>query len=322
MTLTATQTSLLLVALSVGIGLGSVAAGYLSGGKVEYGLIPLGAMGLSICGILLSLHGLSFVQVSGLLSALGLFAGFFAVPINALIQHRPDEENKGGVIAAANWISWIGIGVATGSYFVLRDSLHCGATGDLSGGLAGNAGGHRVCNLISCRTRCCGCCCGWRPILCTASSQRTGKHSEKGGALLAPNHVSMVDAALLVASTERPVRFLMFKDNYEHPLIKPFARIMGVIPISSDQGPREMIHSLRTATDALKNGEIVCIFPEGQMTRIGKCCPSGEAWKESSKAWMCRSSPFIWAECGDRYSASSAGDSCGRCLVAFPIRYR
>jgi acyl-[acyl-carrier-protein]-phospholipid O-acyltransferase/long-chain-fatty-acid--[acyl-carrier-protein] ligase len=48
---------------------------------------------------------------------------------------------------------------------------------------------------------------------------------------------------------------------------------MGVIPIASDQGPREMIHSLRQATDALKNGEVVCIFPEGQMTRIGQMLP-------------------------------------------------
>ena len=83
----------------------------------------------------------------------------------------------------------------------------------------------------------------------------------------------MVDAALLIASTERPIRFLMFKDNYEHPLIKPFARILGVIPISAQQRPREMIHSLRTATQALKDGEIVCIFPEGQMTRIGQMLP-------------------------------------------------
>jgi acyl-[acyl-carrier-protein]-phospholipid O-acyltransferase / long-chain-fatty-acid--[acyl-carrier-protein] ligase len=62
----------------------------------------------------------------------------------------------------------------------------------------------------------------------------------------------------------------MFKDNYEIPWLKPWLKILGVIPISSQQGPREMIHSLRTATQALKNGEIVCIFPEGEMTRIGQ----------------------------------------------------
>jgi len=95
----------------------------------------------------------------------------------------------------------------------------------------------------------------------------------KGGALLVPNHVSMVDAVLLIASIDRPIRFLMFKGSYDHPLVKPFAKIMGVIPISSQLRPREMIQSLRTATQALKDGEIVCIFPEGQMTRIGQMLP-------------------------------------------------
>src|SRR2546430_3314172 len=95
----------------------------------------------------------------------------------------------------------------------------------------------------------------------------------RGGALLTPNHVSMADAVLLIASIDRPIRFLMFRGSYEHPLVKPFAKIMGVIPIASDQGPREMIHSLRLATAALKNGEVVCIFPEGQMTRIRQMLP-------------------------------------------------
>jgi acyl-[acyl-carrier-protein]-phospholipid O-acyltransferase/long-chain-fatty-acid--[acyl-carrier-protein] ligase len=65
----------------------------------------------------------------------------------------------------------------------------------------------------------------------------------------------------------------MFKDSYEHPLVKPFAKMLGVIPISAQQGPREMIHALREATKALQNGELVCIFPEGQMTRIGQMMP-------------------------------------------------
>jgi len=65
----------------------------------------------------------------------------------------------------------------------------------------------------------------------------------------------------------------MFKGSYDHWLVKPFAKIMGVIPISSQLRPRELIHSLRTATQALHDGEIVCIFPEGQMTRIGQMLP-------------------------------------------------
>src|SRR5437773_792268 len=96
---------------------------------------------------------------------------------------------------------------------------------------------------------------------------------EQGGALLVCNHLSHVDALLLVASTRRHIRFIMFKGIYERPWIKPFARILGVIPISSDLRPREMIQSLRDASDAIKQGEIVCIFAEGQITRIGQMLP-------------------------------------------------
>src|SRR5262249_15444607 len=95
----------------------------------------------------------------------------------------------------------------------------------------------------------------------------------RGGALLVPNHASIVDAALVLAAVDRPVRFLMFKDLYERPFLKPFAKILGVIPISANQRPREMIQPLRAATRALQEGELVCIFPEGQMTRIGQMMP-------------------------------------------------
>ena len=66
---------------------------------------------------------------------------------------------------------------------------------------------------------------------------------------------------------------MMFKGIYELPYIKPFAKILGIIPISSEQRPREMIKSLQTASDAIRAGEVVCIFAEGQITRIGHLLP-------------------------------------------------
>ncbi len=87
------------------------------------------------------------------------------------------------------------------------------------------------------------------------------------------NHVSFVDALLLIASTDRHVRFMMFAEIYELPYVKPFARILGAIPISSAQRPREMIESLHTAREAIRGGEVVCIFAEGQITRIGQLLP-------------------------------------------------
>ena len=85
--------------------------------------------------------------------------------------------------------------------------------------------------------------------------------------------MSFVDALLLIASTDRPIRFLMFKGIYDLPYVKPFAKMIRAIPISSELRPREMLQSLREASNAIRNGEVVCIFAEGQITRIGQLLP-------------------------------------------------
>lgn len=93
---------------------------------------------------------------------------------------------------------------------------------------------------------------------------------ERGGALFVCNHVSFVDAPLLMASTDRQIRFIMHRDYYERWWVKPFRKILGIIPIASVFGPRELIKSLQVASDAIRAGEVVCIFAEGQITRDGE----------------------------------------------------
>jgi acyl-[acyl-carrier-protein]-phospholipid O-acyltransferase/long-chain-fatty-acid--[acyl-carrier-protein] ligase len=98
-----TKTGYLNAALAVGIGIGSMIAGLVSGNKIEYGLIPLGSIGMTVHRPAPGrhrTHGLFGSAV--LLGVLGFWAGFFAVPVNALIQHRPGKKDKGGIIAAAN----------------------------------------------------------------------------------------------------------------------------------------------------------------------------------------------------------------------------
>ena len=268
-----THSSYLQAALAIGIGVGSFAAGYLSGGKIEYGLVPLGAVGMALFACVLSAPGLSFLPVLSLLAALGFSGGFFVVPINALIQHRPDEAKKGGVIAFANWLSFAGVMVASAIYSGFTHYLHVGLRTFFAGTAVVSLGAaiYTVWLLPDSLARLL----LWFATHTIYRMDISGAEHvpARGGALLVPNHASIVDAALVIAATDRPVRFLMFKDIYEHPLIKPWAKTLGVIPISSSQGPREMIHSLRVAARALQDGELVCIFPEGQMTRIGQMMP-------------------------------------------------
>jgi len=119
-----TQISYLQAAVGIGIGVGSLTAGYLSGGKIERRLIPVGAIGMTVFGFLVSQRGLGIWPVRLDLGMLGFFGGFYAVPLNALIQHRPAREQKGGVIAAANLLSFVGVFVAAGMYFLFASVAH------------------------------------------------------------------------------------------------------------------------------------------------------------------------------------------------------
>lgn len=118
------KTGLLSAGMAIGIGIGSMIAGLLSGNKIEYGLIPLGSIGMTVTGLFLGVAHHGIVGSAILLGVMGFWAGFFAVPVNALIQHRPKEEDKGGVIAAANLLSFVGITLSSGVYYVFTKYIH------------------------------------------------------------------------------------------------------------------------------------------------------------------------------------------------------
>jgi acyl-[acyl-carrier-protein]-phospholipid O-acyltransferase/long-chain-fatty-acid--[acyl-carrier-protein] ligase len=102
---------------------------------------------------------------------------------------------------------------------------------------------------------------------------------QRGGALLVANHLSFIDVALINAAASRPVRFLVFKDIYDNPLLRPFLALMQAIPVSPDLRPHEKIRSLQTASNAIRNGELVCVFAEGQISRTGGMLPFRRAAK-------------------------------------------
>jgi acyl-[acyl-carrier-protein]-phospholipid O-acyltransferase/long-chain-fatty-acid--[acyl-carrier-protein] ligase len=268
-----TQAGFLQIATAIGIGSGCLLAGFLSAGKIETGLIPLGAVGLTVCAALLGRTSLSFAGVATNLSVLGFFGGFYIVPISAMLQHRPAPECKGGVLAAANLISFIGIALASVVFGLLTTVLKLSPPQIflVIAGLTLAATIYLLVLMPAALLR--------FGLWCLTHSvyriRIVGRDNipEKGGALFVCNHVSFADALLLLAATDRPVRFLMFKDIYEKPWVKPFAKILKTIPVSSEQRPRELLQALQTASDAIRNGEVVCIFAEGQITRIGQLLP-------------------------------------------------
>lgn len=91
----------------------------------------------------------------------------------------------------------------------------------------------------------------------------------QGGALLVPNHVSFIDALFLLASIPRPIRFIVEGTYFHKRLFRPFMQALGALPISTSGGPRVILRALRGAGEYLDRGELVCIFPEGQLTRTG-----------------------------------------------------
>jgi acyl-[acyl-carrier-protein]-phospholipid O-acyltransferase/long-chain-fatty-acid--[acyl-carrier-protein] ligase len=265
-----TQSGYFQAALAIGIGVGSAASGFLSGKKIEYGLVPLGAFGLTVFGALLSRSALSFHAVALNLALLGFSGGFYLVPISALIQHRPDHANTGGVIAASAFLSWVGIIFASGIYFLFTSVLKLTPPQIFLAGAAMTfAGAVYALTLLPDALI--------RFILwfLTKTIYRIRVEGlenipERGGALFVCNHVSFVDAPLLMAATDRQIRFIMDKSYYELRWIKPFGKILGLIPIASTLGPRELIQSLHAASDAIRAGDVVCIFAEGQITRTGE----------------------------------------------------
>ena len=266
-------TAWLMSAVALGIGFGSYAAGRLSGNKIEYGLIPLGSLGMTLTGAFLAFPNPTTSGTIVALALYGFFCGFFIVPVTALIQHRPERSDKGAIIAAGNLLSFVGIFIAAGVYYVIAGLLQLSPRQIfLATTLMTVVGTSYAMWLLPDAVL--------RFIMWIATHtiyriKVLGRDNipAKGGALFVCNHLSLVDACLLQAAVERPVRFIMLKAMYEKPVIGWWAKTTGAIPISSELRPREMIKSLQAASDALKNGEVVCIFAEGQITRIGQMMP-------------------------------------------------
>ena len=123
MQLNDTQVGLLATFLAIGIGTGSLAAGRLSGDTVELGLVPLGSIGMGIFSLLLSGSASSYAQTAAMLVGLGFSGGLFIIPLQAFLQQKSGAQERGRVLATTNFLTTVGILIASGTLWLLRDFL-------------------------------------------------------------------------------------------------------------------------------------------------------------------------------------------------------
>lgn len=274
---------------AIGIGAGALLAGRIAKGKVETGLIPLGALGLSLG---TGAMGLSVPGVVGTLlwmAVLGLASGLVVVPLNALVQWRAPAARRGAVIALVNGLSFAGILAGNLGCLLLA---HWGA--DVSQILVVAAALTLLATVWAIRLL---------PeallrlfvILAAHSLYRVRvlgarRVPETGGALLVPNHVSFLDALFLLAATDRQIRFVIERYWYERWYLNPFLRALRAIPISGSGGPRGLLRALRDAGQALDDGELVCLFAEGEISRMGSTLPFRRGLQRIVKG---RSAPIV-----------------------------
>jgi acyl-[acyl-carrier-protein]-phospholipid O-acyltransferase/long-chain-fatty-acid--[acyl-carrier-protein] ligase len=260
---TASQTGVYAATLGLGIICGSFLVTRLTTHQVEIGLIPIGSAGL-ICGTLAT--GLSNPKSAIFLAALfgmGLAGALFVVPLNAHLQEQVEPKRRGRILSANNlFVNLFGIvaviiqyiisaefGVAPRSQLLLYSLPTAFVTAyiifltpdgllRLALGLLGRAF-YRVTPI------------GLEELPAT------------GGVLLLPNHISYVDAVILQLACPRPIRFLVYDQIYQSVFLRWGLRLLGAIPIS----PKKARAAIESAVNALAHGEVVCLFPEGALTR-------------------------------------------------------
>ena len=261
--------SLLLVLTSIGIGAGSLLAGYFSGKKIEYGLVPLGGIGISLVCMGIGFTGHNVFQGFLLFLILGCFSGVFIVPLNAYFQMKSPEDRRGKYLAASNIATSACILLASVYLWLLGGQLKFNPAqlffvlGVFSVGMTLiilKILPEAFIRLLN-----------WILAHSLYRIKVVGHENipAEGGGLLVCNHVTYADPPLVLASLERPVRFLAYKEIYNIPIVKPFARAIKTIPVSFKDSPKAILESLRTAREAIENGELVCIFAEGGLTRTG-----------------------------------------------------
>lgn len=281
--------TLLLALFSVGVGAGSMLCEKLSGHRVEIGLVPFGSIGLSVFAIDLffaspaapaaGIGALAFLSDSANwrivadLVGIGLFGGFYIVPLYALVQSRTDAAHQSRVIAANNVLNSLFMIAAAGISALLfalgatvpQLILACGVLNALVALYIYALVPEFLWRFVD-----------WLVVhtMYRVKVQGLAQVPETGGTLIVCNHVSYVDALILAAYVRRPVRFVMDSSIFRIPVMGFLFRAVRAIPIAPAKADPEMLErAYATISEALGNGELVCIFPEGGLTPDGAMQP-------------------------------------------------
>ncbi len=253
----------ILACTGIGIVIGSLIAGKLSKNYIELGLIPIGALGFALLlGLLPALDSRVLMGITFM--GMGVLGGVFIIPLNALIQYHAKADELGTVLAGNNWVQNIGMIAFLGLTMLLASiGLSSPQIFGLLMLIALAGAAFTVYELPHSLTR------------IAAAALVQGKYKinvvgfdhlpKTGGALLLGNHISWIDWAMVQIACPRPVRFVMLRSIYEQWYLKPILKFFGVIPISSGQSKE----ALQKVNELLKAGEVVCLFPEGAISRTG-----------------------------------------------------
>ncbi|KPF68251.1 glycerol acyltransferase [beta proteobacterium AAP99] len=283
--------TLLLAVFSIGIGMGSVLCERLSGRMVEIGLVPFGSIGMSVFAIDLyfASRGLAPVGQVGVgaflansahwrviidLFLLSMFAGFYSVPLYALIQTRGEATHRSRIIAANNILNALFMVVSAGMGAVLLGKMGFTipqlflVTGLLNALVAAYIFllvPEFLLRFIA-----------WILVhtIYRVKKEDTDRIPATGAALLTANHVSFVDAVVLMAISPRPIRFVMDRNIFRIPFLSWFFRTAKAIPIcSAKEDPAVYQRAFDEVSRELRDGELVLIFPEGAITHDGEMGP-------------------------------------------------
>jgi 1-acyl-sn-glycerol-3-phosphate acyltransferase len=278
---------LLLTVFSLGIGAGSLLCERLSGRKVEIGLVPFGAIGLSVFGIDLYFASLAYtntatVNAAGLLAQpgvlriladlllLGVFGGFFIVPLFALIQTRCDPKHVSRTIAGMNILNALFMVAAAGVAILLLGQGFTIPEMFLVTAILNAAVAVYIFSLVPeflVRFL------AWMLIhtIHRVVTVDVDRIPDEGPAVLVCNHVSYMDAIVIGAASPRPIRFVMDHRIFQMPLLGWIFRTAKAIPIASAKDdPWLMEKAFVDIAQALHEGDLVCIFPEGKLTSTGE----------------------------------------------------